>query len=284
MRAFLQLALCFLLAIVPVRAVVVTSDTSINVPTLPGYSYQCQALGTWGGATVTLQAYVGDTWRALPGGVYTSDFEAVNLASSREMRAVVSGASGATSLTVTWAEVREGDVSAAAAAIAEGGLSIAQVADLPAIFAPVETLPTTLLIRDLFDGGTEVATAAAGTYIVGGVVRITNTKSIQVPDFLIPGSTNIVVWVPVNVVAMRDDSESYLTWGIASSPDTTLAMDSGASYPAGTDPTIADPDGVIMLEVGQVIFAGAVPTFFPAGCGTFHLTHCRGDLGYLPRS
>ena len=163
MSFLLRILLCGLLSLASARAIVVTSDTSVNVPTLPGYSYKLQVLGTWGGATVTLQAYVGDSWRALPNGAHTANFEGVQLAASREMRALVTGASGSTSLSITWAEVREGDVSAAAAAIGDGELSIAQVADLPAIFAPVETLPTTLLIRDLFDGGTEVATAAAGT-------------------------------------------------------------------------------------------------------------------------
>lgn len=124
------------------------------------------------------------------------------------------------------------------------------------------------------------------TYILGGLVRISNTKSITVPDFLIPGTANIRIFIEVNIVARRDDDENYFLSGIVSSPDTSLDMDSiayASGWPTGTDPVLAGGAGVIILEVGIVTFVGSVPTFYPNGCGSFHLEHCGGNLTYRTR-
>lgn len=56
---------------------IITTDTNLEIPTLPGRAYQAAGLGTWDGATVTLQTYVDGAWRAVPDGAFTADFEIV---------------------------------------------------------------------------------------------------------------------------------------------------------------------------------------------------------------
>lgn len=85
-----------------------TTNTALTIPTLPGRLYQCSGLGTWGGATVTLQSYVDGAYRPLPNGTFTEDFEIVRVNNGgTELRAAVTGASGTTSLSITLSEVAD---------------------------------------------------------------------------------------------------------------------------------------------------------------------------------
>lgn len=183
MKSIRILAALLAFLTLPVAAVLVTSDTSVTVPTLPGYSYHCSAVGNWGGATVILQTNVDGGWRALPGNAMTDDFEVVHVASAREMRALVSGSSGSTSLSLAWAEIREGDISAAGATIPDGGLAMTKIAGLT---APMDILPNKILIRDLFAGPAEVALAFTNT-------RLAEPGPGQLEAMGVPGVSQMVV-------------------------------------------------------------------------------------------
>lgn len=80
---------------------ILDSDTSLAIPTLPGEETYISALGTWDGATVTVETYVDGAWRAVPDGEFTADFEIVRTnGPGTQLRAVVSSAGGSTSLAV----------------------------------------------------------------------------------------------------------------------------------------------------------------------------------------
>lgn len=83
----------------------VTTNTSVTIPTSPGRSYQCAGLGTWGGATITLESFVDGAWRAVPDGTFTANFEIVRVNNAgTEMRAVSTGTTGPTALSVSLTE------------------------------------------------------------------------------------------------------------------------------------------------------------------------------------
>jgi hypothetical protein len=85
-----------------------TTNTPLTIPTLPGRLYQCSGLGTWGGATVTLQSYVDGAYRPLPQGSFTEDFEIVRVNNGgTELRAAVTGATATTAISVTLSEVSD---------------------------------------------------------------------------------------------------------------------------------------------------------------------------------
>lgn len=85
-----------------------TTTPTATIPTLPGRLYQCSGLGTWGGATLTLQSYVDGAYRPLPQGTFTEDFEIVRVNNGgTELRAVLTGATGTSSISVTLSEVTD---------------------------------------------------------------------------------------------------------------------------------------------------------------------------------
>ena len=83
-----------------------SSNIFLESPTLPGRDYQAAALGTWGGATVTLLTYADGAWRAVPDGVYTADFEIVRTnGPGSAARLAVTNSTGATSLALAITEL-----------------------------------------------------------------------------------------------------------------------------------------------------------------------------------
>lgn len=86
---------------------IATEDTDIlTSPALPGRDYQVSGLGTWDGATVTLQAFVDGEWRDIPDGAWTADFEIVRTNNAAaEIRLVPSETGSGTSLSLTISEV-----------------------------------------------------------------------------------------------------------------------------------------------------------------------------------
>jgi len=83
-----------------------TTDTNLEIPTLPGKDYHAAALGTWNGALVTLQTYVDGAWRTVPDGAWTEDFEVVRSnGPGTAARLVLSTAGDDTSLALTLTEL-----------------------------------------------------------------------------------------------------------------------------------------------------------------------------------
>lgn len=85
---------------------IVTSDTNIELPTLPGRDYQAAGIGTFGGATVALQTYVDGEWRAVPDGSWTASFEIVRTnGDGSALRLVTTSTSGTTSISLNLTEI-----------------------------------------------------------------------------------------------------------------------------------------------------------------------------------
>jgi len=77
------------------------SATAVTIPTLPGEETYISALGTWDGATITVESYVDGAWRAVPDGEFTADFEIVRTnGPGTQLRAVLSDAGASTELAV----------------------------------------------------------------------------------------------------------------------------------------------------------------------------------------
>ena len=151
MKFALQRLLLFgLLSLAPARAIVVTSNTNVTIPTLRGYTYKAAGLGTWGGATVTLQTYVDSTWTNIPNAAYTADFEMVRTnAGGREMRAVVTGSSGTTSISVSLAEV-------VGTTINTGGGSVSGISDVPGLQTALDGRVATSALSSANGGANKV--------------------------------------------------------------------------------------------------------------------------------
>jgi len=82
-----------------------TTNTSLEIPTMPGKDYQVSGLGTWNGATVTLYTYSDDAWRAVPSGSWTADFEIVRTnGDGTALRLTITSAGGSTSLALNLTE------------------------------------------------------------------------------------------------------------------------------------------------------------------------------------
>ncbi len=87
---------------------IATTNTTLEAPALDGRDYQVSALGTWNGATVTLQAYQDGEWRPVPDGAFTADFEVVRTnGPARLLRLVVTNAGGSTNLSLNITEVTQ---------------------------------------------------------------------------------------------------------------------------------------------------------------------------------
>jgi hypothetical protein len=85
---------------------IITTNTNVEIPTLPGREYQVSGLGTWDGATVTLQTFADGAWRAVPDGTYSADFGAVYTnGAGTELRLAVTNAGDETALSVTLTEL-----------------------------------------------------------------------------------------------------------------------------------------------------------------------------------
>lgn len=85
---------------------IATADTTIEIPTIPGQEIHASALGTFGGATVTLQTYVDGAYYAVPDGVFTAAFEVVRTNGKGTLsRLVVTGSTGTTSLSLNLASI-----------------------------------------------------------------------------------------------------------------------------------------------------------------------------------
>lgn len=81
--------------------ILTASNATVTIPTLPGEETYISALGTWNGATVTVQSYVDGAWRAVPDGAFTADFEIVRTnGPGTQLRALLTSAGGSTSLAV----------------------------------------------------------------------------------------------------------------------------------------------------------------------------------------
>lgn len=85
---------------------IVTTNTNIELPTLPGRDYHAAGIGTFDGATVTLETYVDGAWRAVPDGSWTTSFEIVRTnGDGTAMRLVTTSAGAATSLSLNLTEL-----------------------------------------------------------------------------------------------------------------------------------------------------------------------------------
>lgn len=83
-----------------------TANGNLEIPTAPGREYQASGLGTWNGATVTLQTYVDDAWRDVPDASWTADFEIVRTnGDGSACRLVVTSAGASTSLSLNLTEL-----------------------------------------------------------------------------------------------------------------------------------------------------------------------------------
>lgn len=78
-----------------------TGDTNVECPVIPGEETHISALGTFGGATVTVQALVDGDWRDVPDGSFSAAFEIVRVnGDSSRIRAAVTGVTSTTDLAV----------------------------------------------------------------------------------------------------------------------------------------------------------------------------------------
>jgi hypothetical protein len=85
---------------------IVTTNTTHEIPTRPGRDYQCSGLGNWDGAEVVLQTFVDAAWRDIADGSYTGDYGIVwTNGQGTALRASVSGVGGGTAISITFAEV-----------------------------------------------------------------------------------------------------------------------------------------------------------------------------------
>jgi hypothetical protein len=85
-----------------------TTNSTYEVPALHGRDSQISALGTWDGATVTLEAYQDGAWRPVPNGAYTDDFEIVRTnGPATRLRLVVTDADTSTALSLNITEVTQ---------------------------------------------------------------------------------------------------------------------------------------------------------------------------------
>lgn len=76
-------------------------DTEVECPVVPGEETHISALGTFDGATVTIQALVDGQWFDVPDGEFTAAFEIVRVnGDSTRIRAAVSDVGAATSIAV----------------------------------------------------------------------------------------------------------------------------------------------------------------------------------------
>lgn len=86
----------------------ITSNTSVEIPTRPGRSYQISGLGTYGGATVTLQTFQDGAWRDVPSAAWGGSFAQVwTNGGGTSARLAVSSSSGTTSISCCLAETPE---------------------------------------------------------------------------------------------------------------------------------------------------------------------------------
>lgn len=78
-----------------------TGDTNVECPVIPGEETHISALGTFDGATVTIQALVDGEWFDVPDGAFTEAFEIVRVnGDSTRIRAAVTDVGSSTSIAV----------------------------------------------------------------------------------------------------------------------------------------------------------------------------------------
>jgi hypothetical protein len=78
----------------------ITENDTLEIPTLPGEETHIAAIGTWDGATATLESYVDGGWRAVPDVAFTADFEIVRTnGPGTQLRLVIASAGASTSLS-----------------------------------------------------------------------------------------------------------------------------------------------------------------------------------------
>jgi hypothetical protein len=221
-KSVVRLFLFLVALLTSAHAVLVTTDQNVTIPTLPGYKYQANATGTWGGATVTLQHFVDGAWRDIPGGVHSGNFATNHIAPpGRTMRAVVSGTSGSTSLSVTLTEASNAvtpevsDIDGLADAL-EGKASSSLLSAAP-------DRPLTLMIHDRMAGpeGPQALNAIRQVYPGPGKFELTRSFS---------GGSTVARYeggflYAYNLLTTSESGAGTLEW--TEGDNTGVALDSG---------------------------------------------------------
>lgn len=85
---------------------IATTNTSTTIPTSPGRLYQAAGIGTYDGATVTMDTYVDGDWYPVPDGQWTESFEVVRAnGDGTQLRLTITGAGASTSISLNLTEI-----------------------------------------------------------------------------------------------------------------------------------------------------------------------------------